>query len=73
MTGHRQQKETQAALISIELTDVSNGGSDADLDSRVAFLSKLTLEELVQFGIENAIGDKFSLLGDRSRLCRGHD
>lgn len=73
MTGYYQQNATEAALIMVELTDIGNSGSDADLDSGVAFLSKLTLEELVQFGVENAIGDKLPLLGDRSCLCRGHD
>jgi hypothetical protein len=35
--------------------DVGDGGSDADLDARVALLGELTLEELVQFGIEDAV------------------
>ena len=30
--------------------DVGDGGSDADFDARVAFLSQLALEELVELG-----------------------
>jgi hypothetical protein len=43
--------------------DVGDGGSDADLDARVALLGQLTLEELVQLGIEDAVGDELLLLG----------
>jgi len=42
--------------------DIRNGGCDADFDSRVSFLSKFTLEELVQFGVKDTICDKLSPL-----------
>jgi hypothetical protein len=53
-------------------TDVSNCGSYPDLDARVALLSELALEELVQFGIENTVSDELAAFGDGS-LCSGHD
>ena len=43
--------------------DVGDGRGDADLDARVALLGELTLEELVQLGIEDTVGDKLSPLG----------
>lgn len=56
-----------------ELTDVGNGGSDADFDARVTLLSEFTLEEFVQFSIEDTVGDELPLLGDCSSLCSSHD
>ena len=44
--------------------DVRDGGGDADLDTRVTLLSELTLEELVELGVENTVGDELSALGD---------
>jgi hypothetical protein len=35
--------------------DVGDGGRHADLDARVALLSELALEELVQLGVENTV------------------
>lgn len=35
--------------------DVGDGGRDADLDAGVTLLSKLTLEELVELGVENTV------------------
>jgi hypothetical protein len=35
--------------------DVGDGGGDADLDTGVAFLGKLALEELVQLGVEDTV------------------
>lgn len=35
--------------------DVGDGGRNADLDTGVALLSKLALEELVQLGVENTV------------------
>jgi hypothetical protein len=35
--------------------DVGNGGSDADFDARVAFFGQFTLEEFVQFGVEDSV------------------
>lgn len=43
--------------------DVGHGGGDADFDARVAFFGQLALEELVQFGVEDSIGDELSPLG----------
>jgi hypothetical protein len=42
--------------------DVGDGRGDADFDSGVSFLSQFALEELVQFGVENTIGDELSPL-----------
>ena len=42
--------------------DVGDGGRDADLDAGVALLGQLALEELVQLGVEDAIGDELSAL-----------
>jgi hypothetical protein len=53
-------------------TDVSNCGSYPDLDARIALLSQLSLEELVQFRIENTISDELAAFGD-GPLCGGHD
>ena len=38
--------------------DLGAGGGDADLDTRVTLSSELALEELVQLGVENTIGDE---------------
>ena len=35
--------------------DVGYGGSDSDFDTRIAFLRKFALEELVQFGVEYTV------------------
>jgi hypothetical protein len=43
--------------------DVGDGRGDADFDAGVALLGQLTLEEFVQFGVENTIGDELSPLG----------
>ena len=43
-------------------TDVGDGWSNADLDTRVTLFSEFALEEFVQFGIEDAVGNKFPLL-----------
>lgn len=43
--------------------DVGDGGCDADLDARVALLSELTLEELVELGVEDTVGDELATLG----------
>lgn len=49
-------------LILKKLTDVSDSGSNADLDPRIALFGEFALEELVQFGIEHTIGDELPLL-----------
>lgn len=43
--------------------DVGDGWGDTDFDTGVSLLSQLALEELVQFGVENTIGDELSALG----------
>lgn len=43
--------------------DVGDGGGHADLDTRVSLLSQLALEELVQLGVEDTVGDELSALG----------
>lgn len=43
--------------------DVGNGRSNADLDAGVTFLSEFALEELVELGVENTVGDELSPLG----------
>lgn len=53
-------------------TDIRDGRSHSDLNSRVSLLGQLALEELVQFGIENTVGDELATLGDGSLLSR-HD
>lgn len=59
-----------AALLSEDLLgvggaddDVGHGGCDADLDTGVALLSELALEELVELSIEDAVGDELPALG----------
>jgi hypothetical protein len=42
--------------------DVGDGGCDSDFDTRVSLLSQFALEELVQFCVENTIGDELSPL-----------
>ena len=43
--------------------DVGHGRSDADLDAGVTLLGQLTLEELVELSIEDAVSDELSALG----------
>lgn len=43
--------------------DVGDGGGDADFDARVSLLGQLALEELVQLGVEDTVGDELSPLG----------
>jgi hypothetical protein len=38
--------------------DVGDGGSDADFDTRIALFCEFALEELVKFGVENAVYDR---------------
>lgn len=45
-------------------TDISDGRSDSDFDTRVALFSQLTLEELVQLGIKDTVGDELATLAD---------
>lgn len=53
-------------------TDIGDGGSNSDFDTRIAFLGEFALEELVQLGVEDTVGNELALLGDCS-LCGGHD
>lgn len=64
---HRISKSQQG-----QRTDIGHGRSDADLDARVTLLSKLALEELVQFGVENTVGDELATLGNNT-LGSSHD
>lgn len=43
--------------------DVGDGGGNADFDAGVTLLGQLTLEELVQLGVEHTVGDELSPLG----------
>lgn len=43
--------------------DIGDGGGNADFDAGVALLGKLTLEELVQLGVEDTVSDELSPLG----------
>src|SRR6202012_27855 len=49
-------------------TDISDGGSHSDFDTRVALLGQLALEELVEFGIEDTVGDELATLADGAWL-----
>ena len=42
--------------------DVGDGGGDSNFNTRVSFLSQLALEELIQFRVEDTIGDELSSL-----------
>lgn len=71
MTARWLAKSDQM-VASLLHTDIGHGGRDADLDARVTLLSQLALEELVQFGVKDTIGNELSALGD-STLCGSHD
>lgn len=43
--------------------DIGRGRSDADFDTGVALLSELALEELVELGVEDTVGDELPALG----------
>lgn len=47
--------------------DVGDGRGDADLYARVALLGEFSLEELIEFGVENTVGDELSPLGTAMR------
>ena len=52
--------------------NVGHGGGNAHFDARVALLGEFALEELVQFSVEDSIGDKLSPLrtvGEESVSC----
>ena len=44
--------------------DVGDGGGDADFDAGVALLGQLTLEELVELGVEDTVCYELAALGD---------
>ncbi len=55
-------------------TDIGNGRRNANFDAGVTLLGQLALEEFVQFGVEDSIGDELPSLGDRRSLgCGCHD
>jgi hypothetical protein len=56
----------------VEHTDICDCGSNSDFNAGVALLGQLTLEELVEFGVENTVGDELASLGDGA-LSGGHD
>ena len=43
--------------------DVGDGRCDPNFDTGVAFFGEFALEEFVEFGVEDAVGDKFALFG----------
>lgn len=73
LLDERSELADAAALLAEDLLgvrsaddDVGDGGGDANLDARVALLSELALEELVELGVEDTVGDELSSLGDLS-------
>jgi len=56
---HKQNNLKEKAK---ERTDVGNGRSNTDFDTRVTLLSKLALEELVQLGVEDTVRHELSAL-----------
>ena len=44
--------------------DVGDGRGHADLNTGVSLLSELALEELVQLGVEDTVGDELPALAD---------
>jgi hypothetical protein len=52
-------------------TDISNRRGYSDFDAGVAFLCQLTLEEFVQFSVEDTVSDELAALGDGT-LCSSH-
>ena len=50
--------------------DLGPGGCDPDLDAGVAILGQLAGQELVQLGLEHAIGDELEKEGEDVKLCR---
>ena len=53
-------------------TDIGDGGSNSDFDTRISLLREFALEELVQLGVEDTIGNELALFGNCS-LRGGHD
>ncbi len=54
-----------------ERTDVGDSGSDADFNARVSLFGQLALEELIQLGVEDTIGDELSPLRYSGSLSGG--
>lgn len=65
MTGSYQQC---LQLFDCFRTDICDSRCNADLDPGVAFLSQLTLEELVQFCVKDTIGNELAALRDSTLL-----
>jgi len=62
LLDQRRELANAAALLAEDLLrvrgaddDVGDGGSDADLDARVAFFGQFALEEFVEFGVEDTV------------------
>lgn len=72
MTTIQLERESIGKGRGQECTDISYRRRDANLDTRVSFLCQLTLEELVQLGVEDAVCDEFPTLGDRGSWYRSH-
>jgi hypothetical protein len=62
----------QGEEMSIMRTDIGDSGGHSDFNARVAFLRQLSLEEFVQFSIEDTVSDELAALGDGT-LCSSHD
>ena len=68
---HEGSKLTDAATLLTENLlgvggaddDVGDSRGHPDFDARVTLLSQLALEELVELGVENTVGDELSALG----------
>jgi len=43
--------------------DVGDGGCDADFNAGVAFFCEFALEEFVEFGVEDTVGNKLAAFG----------
>ena len=52
----------------VGFTDISDCRCDADFHTRVSLFGQLTLEEFVQFGIEDAVRNELSTLRDGTTL-----
>ncbi len=49
-------------------TDVCDGGSDSDFNTRVALLCEFALEEFIEFGVEDSVGHELAALADGALL-----
>mmetsp|Transcript_57291 Transcript_57291/g.125471 ORF Transcript_57291/g.125471 Transcript_57291/m.125471 type:complete len:270 (+) Transcript_57291:113-922(+) len=75
----RRQLADATALLAEDLAgssgpddDLSSDRSDAHLDAGIAVLGQSSLQELVQLGVEDAVGDELALLGDLNLVGHGY-